>query len=172
MCRAEESPGDPGAWDVRTWVTCCGCTRRRKAPGLQAGSAENRPSGTPPIPEKREAEFISRSQDRQPIRPANHVDSKRLPRSAINFDATKGVASNIDDQIARIETGAPNRIAILKAITDLQTLWDHLTIGERRRLVSTLIERIDHDPVGSTISITLSPAGLQSFGSGIEEHES
>jgi hypothetical protein len=79
---------------------------------------------------------------------------------------------NIDEQIARIETGTPNRMAVLKAITDLQTLWDHLTIGERSRLVSTLIERIDHDPVESTISITLSPTGLQSFGSGNQDHES
>lgn len=78
----------------------------------------------------------------------------------------------IDDQIARIETGTPNRIAVLKAITDLQTLWDHLTIGERSRLVSTLIECIDHDPVESTISIALSPTGLQSFGAGQEECES
>ena len=63
-------------------------------------------------------------------------------------------------------------MAVLKAITDLQTLWDHLTIGERSRLVSTLIERIDHDPVESTISTTLSPTGLQSFRSGNGEHES
>ena len=53
---------------------------------------------------------------------------------------------DIVNEIERIENGTPNRIAILKAITDLQTLWDHLTIGERSRLVRTLIERIDHDP--------------------------
>ena len=35
-----------------------------------------------------------------------------------------------------------------------------------------MIERIDHDPVESTISITLSPTGLQPFGTGQEESES
>jgi hypothetical protein len=44
--------------------------------------------------------------------------------------------------------------------------------GERSRLVRTLIERIDHDPAESMISITLSPTGLQSFSATEEESES
>ncbi len=79
---------------------------------------------------------------------------------------------DIANEIERIENGTPNRMAILKAITDLQTLWDHLTIGERSRLLRTLVERIDHDPTESTISITLSPTGLQSFNATNEESES
>ena len=79
---------------------------------------------------------------------------------------------DIANEIERIESGTPNRMAILKAITDLQTLWDHLTIGERSRLLRTLVERIDHDPIESTISITLSPTGLQSFNTTNEESES
>ena len=62
-----------------------------------------------------------------------------------------------------IETAAPDRVAILRAVKDLESLWEHLTIGERSRLMSLLIERIEHDPIEGNLSITLSPAGLQSY---------
>jgi len=52
----------------------------------------------------------------------------------------------------------------LRAVQDLESLWNHLTIGERSRLMTVLIERIEHDAVESNLSITLSAAGLQSFG--------
>ena len=62
-----------------------------------------------------------------------------------------------------IESAAPDRVAILRGVKDLKSLWEHLTIGERSRLMSLLIERIEHDPVEGNLSITLSPAGLQSY---------
>ncbi|MEO1615579.1 MAG: recombinase family protein [Planctomycetota bacterium] len=86
--------------------------------------------------------------------------------------------ASLDDQLRRDQkrrtqlkreldattSAAPSRMSILKAIKDLETLWEHLTIPERSRLVSTLIENIDHDPTDSSLSITLSATGLQSFG--------
>jgi site-specific DNA recombinase len=72
----------------------------------------------------------------------------------------------VNDQLQTIETALPDRVAILRAVKDIETLWDHLTIGERSRLMSLLIERIEHDPVEGNLSITLSPAGLQSFSTG------
>lgn len=72
--------------------------------------------------------------------------------------------STLHDQLAAINSATPDRVSILKAIDDLETLWDHLTLSERSRLMSLLIERIDHDPTDSNLSITLSPAGLQSLG--------
>ncbi|XZE56697.1 recombinase family protein [Planctomycetaceae bacterium SH139] len=67
------------------------------------------------------------------------------------------------DELMAIETAAPDRLAILRAVKDLESLWEHLTIGERSRLMSLLIERIEHDPIEGNLSITLSPAGLQSY---------
>src|SRR6056297_894552 len=69
----------------------------------------------------------------------------------------------VSDQLLAIETAAPDRVAILRAVKDLESLWEHLTIGERSRLMSLLIERIEHDPIEGNLSITLSPAGLQSY---------
>jgi site-specific DNA recombinase len=69
----------------------------------------------------------------------------------------------LDAQI-EVVMNAPDRHSILRAITDLETLWDHLTLSERGRLINLVIQRIDHDPADSTLSITLSASGLQSFG--------
>jgi hypothetical protein len=68
----------------------------------------------------------------------------------------------VNDQLFAIESGAPDRIAILRAIKDLESLWEHLTIVERSRLITLIIER---NPVDGNLSITLgAAAGLQSFG--------
>lgn len=77
----------------------------------------------------------------------------------------------LQEQLAAINSATPDRISILKAIGDLETLWDHLTIGERCRLMSLLVERIDHDPTTSNLSITLSPTGLQSFRTAFPDNE-
>ena len=58
---------------------------------------------------------------------------------------------------------APDRFTIMNAIKNLQGLWEHLTMGERSRLMTQLVTSIDHDPSDSTLSITLSPIGLKSF---------
>ena len=68
------------------------------------------------------------------------------------------------------QAGAPDRQTILKAIKNLQGLWEHLTMGERSRLMSQLVANIDHDPTNSTLSITLSPLGLKSFATNNPEH--
>ncbi len=75
----------------------------------------------------------------------------------------------LETQIEAAAKATPDRSSILKAINDLESLWDHLSIAERSRLITLLIERIEHDPVESTISITLSPTGLNSFGSNSRE---
>lgn len=72
--------------------------------------------------------------------------------------------SELIKEAAKLQSAGPTRLAILIAIKELNSLWDHLTIGERSRLMSRLIERIDHDPTEGNLSITLSPTGLQSFG--------
>ncbi len=64
----------------------------------------------------------------------------------------------------KTQSSHPTRVAIVNAIKNFNTLWDHLTIGERSRLLSKLVERIDHDPTEEILSITLSPTGLQAFG--------
>lgn len=69
----------------------------------------------------------------------------------------------VSDQLFAIESAVPDRVATLRAVKDLESLWEHLTIGERSRLMSLLIERIEHDPTEGNLSITLSPAGLQSY---------
>ncbi|WP_442511840.1 zinc ribbon domain-containing protein [Novipirellula sp. SH528] len=72
---------------------------------------------------------------------------------------------NLHEQLATINSATPDRVSILRAIDDLETLWDHMTLSERSRLMSLLIERIDHDPTDSNLSITLSPTGLESLDS-------
>lgn len=69
----------------------------------------------------------------------------------------------ISDQLMAIESAAPDRVTILRAVKDLESLWEHLTIGERSRLMSLLIERIEHDPIDGNLSITLSPTGLRAY---------
>jgi hypothetical protein len=69
----------------------------------------------------------------------------------------------LQEELARIHSAAPDRSTIMAAIKNLESLWDHLTVGERSRLMTRLVERIDHDPVASNLSITLSPTGLKSF---------
>ncbi len=71
--------------------------------------------------------------------------------------------SELQDQLAKIQAGAPDRFTIMNAIKNLQGLWEHLTMGERSRLMTQLVTSIDHDPSDSTLSITLSPIGLKSF---------
>jgi site-specific DNA recombinase len=71
--------------------------------------------------------------------------------------------NDLQDELARIHSAAPDRSTIMAAIKNLEPLWDHLTVGERSRLMTRLVERIDHDPVASNLSITLSPTGLKSF---------
>jgi site-specific DNA recombinase len=71
--------------------------------------------------------------------------------------------NELQDQLAKIKTGAPDRFTILAAIKNLQGLWEHLTMAERSRLMTQLVTSIDHDPGASTLSITLSPLGLKSF---------
>lgn len=67
-------------------------------------------------------------------------------------------------QLAKLQDGAPDRLTIVNAVKNLQSLWEQLTVGERTRLISQLVTQIDHDPSDSTLSITLSPIGLKSFG--------
>ena len=65
----------------------------------------------------------------------------------------------------------PERAMILQAISDLETLWDHLTSSEKTRPASLVIERVDHDPGDSTFSITLTPTGLRTLGTGPARQE-
>jgi site-specific DNA recombinase len=71
--------------------------------------------------------------------------------------------NDLQDQLAKIQAGVPDRQTIMRAIKNLEGLWEHLTMGERSRLMSQLIAHIEHDPTESTLSITLSPLGLKSF---------
>jgi site-specific DNA recombinase len=71
--------------------------------------------------------------------------------------------NDLQDQLAKIQDGVPDRQTIMRAIKNLEELWEHLTMGERSRLMSQLIARIEHDPTDSTLPITLSPLGLKSF---------
>ncbi len=71
--------------------------------------------------------------------------------------------NDLQDQLAKIQAGAPDRFTIMNAIKNLQGLWEHLKMGERSRLMTQLVTSIDHDPSDSTLSITLSPIGLKSF---------
>ena len=80
--------------------------------------------------------------------------------------------NDLQEQLAKIQASTPDRKTIRKAIKNLQGLWDHLTMGERSRLMSQLVARIDHDPTDSTLSITLSPLGLKSFATKNPDNES
>ena len=80
--------------------------------------------------------------------------------------------NELQDQLAKIQAGTPDRQTILKAIKNLEELWEHLTMGERSRLMSQLVASIDHDPTDSTLSITLSPLGLKSFATKNPDNES
>jgi site-specific DNA recombinase len=71
---------------------------------------------------------------------------------------------SISEELVAIESATPDRVSIIRAMNDLKSVWEHLTTSERSRLMSLLIDRIEHDPVEGNVSITLSPAGLQSFG--------
>ncbi len=78
--------------------------------------------------------------------------------------------NELQDQLAKIQAGAPDRQTILEAIKNLQRLWAHLAMGERSRLMSQLVANIDHDTTDTTLSITLSPLGLESFATNNPEH--
>jgi site-specific DNA recombinase len=80
--------------------------------------------------------------------------------------------NDLQDHLAKIQAGVPDRQTIMKAIKNLEGLWEHLTMGERSRLMSQLIARIEHDPTDSTLSITLSPLGLKSFATKNPDKES
>lgn len=71
--------------------------------------------------------------------------------------------NELKEQLAKIQAAAPDRPSILAAINNLESLWEHLTMGERSRLMTLLVTSIEHDPSESTLSITLSPTGLKSF---------
>ncbi|MBB3205408.1 site-specific DNA recombinase [Rhodopirellula rubra] len=103
-------------------------------------------------------------------------DDKREPKrldtlASLNEQVARDLRrrTELQQELNNIHTAAPDRHTIMSAIKDLQSLWEHLTNGERGRLISKLIERIDHDASDSTFAITLSPTGLKSFSA---EHKS
>jgi site-specific DNA recombinase len=77
----------------------------------------------------------------------------------------------LDKELARAGKPLPNRVEILKAVEDIEALWEKMTTGERSRFMSLLVERVDHDPREGNISITLSPTGLQCLGNSDNESE-
>ena len=79
--------------------------------------------------------------------------------------------AKLEVEIARYGRPAPNRVAILRAVQDLETLWEKMTTAERSRFMHTLIERIDHDPHEGEIEIKLSETGLQLLGDATENIE-
>jgi hypothetical protein len=54
--------------------------------------------------------------------------------------------TGLEAEITRHGRPAPNHLASLIAVRDLETLWEKMTTAERSRFMHTLIERIDHDP--------------------------
>ncbi len=96
-----------------------------------------------------------------PTREAVRLDSLANLSDQLRRDAQR--RGELQSRLAATQSTTPDRVSILRAINDLESLWEHLTIGERSRLVSNLIERVDHNPTESTLSITLSPTGLLSF---------
>jgi len=54
--------------------------------------------------------------------------------------------NDLHEQLAKIQASTPDRKTIRKAIKNLEGLWEHLTMGERSRLMSQLVARIDHVP--------------------------
>lgn len=97
-----------------------------------------------------------------PIREATRLESLASLNEQLHRDRVR--QRTLTEKIAALDSTTPDRVSILRAIDDLETLWGHMTLSERSRLMSLLIERIDHDPIESNISITLSPAGLDSLG--------
>jgi hypothetical protein len=100
----------------------------------------------------------------------HHLDPLQRDSKVSQFDSlteqqTRDLhrRNELQDQLAKIQAGTPDRQTIVKAIKNLEGLWEHLTMGERSRLMSQLVASIDHDPTDSTLSITLSPLGLKSF---------
>ena len=67
----------------------------------------------------------------------------------------------IDTELAKAGRPLPSRVEILKSAQDLETLWEKMTTGERSRFMQLLIERIDHDPLGGNVAITLTNTGRE-----------
>lgn len=97
-----------------------------------------------------------------PIREATRLESLASLNEQLSRDRVR--LRTLTEKIAALDSTTPDRVSILRAIDDLETLWGHMTLSERSQLMSLLIERIDHDPIESNISITLSPAGLDALG--------
>ena len=75
----------------------------------------------------------------------------------------------LEIEIAKYGRPAPNRVAILQAVKDLETLWTKMTTAERSRFMHSLIDRVDHNPRDSEIEIKLSETGLQLLASESDE---
>lgn len=97
-----------------------------------------------------------------PTREAARLESLASLNEQLYRDRVR--VRTLTEKIAALDSTTPDRVSILRAIDDLETLWGHMTLSERDWLMSLLIERIDHDPTGNCISITLSPAGLDCLG--------
>lgn len=67
----------------------------------------------------------------------------------------------IDTELLKAGRPLPSRVEILKSARDLETLWEKMTTGERSRFMQLLIERIDHDPQGGNVAITLTDTGRE-----------
>jgi hypothetical protein len=125
-------------------------------------------------------QIIRRNEHRSRSNPTRRISAEHLGQQQSSHQRSQGRKERHPNGIAidtgvlnqnQVPTDHPERPVSMPDIAASQQLPSVID-GERSRLVRTLIERIDHDPAESMISITLSPTGLQSFSATEEESES
>jgi hypothetical protein len=103
----------------------------------------------------------------QPLSTASHETQRRDSLALVNEQRCRVAARRVEleTQISNYGPAHVSRETIVNALEQLDTIFEHLTNSERQQVLHTVIDQIDHDPEASTISISLSHAGLSSFSS-------
>jgi site-specific DNA recombinase len=79
--------------------------------------------------------------------------------------------TEIDDQMVALSRGLVGVGEVTDACTQFDPLWETLTAKEQARLLNLLVQRVDFDGQGGTVSITFHPSGIKTLAQEQKEQE-
>ena len=71
--------------------------------------------------------------------------------------------TEIDDQMVALSRGLVGVEEVTDACTQFDPLWETLTAKEQGRLLNLLVQRVEFDGQGGTVSITFHPSGIKTL---------
>jgi len=77
-------------------------------------------------------------------------------------DAERRV-TEIDDELATLDGELVDEAEVAAALADFDAVWDCLAPREQARAIELLVERVEYDGDGGSVSITFRPSGIKAL---------